>query len=291
MKERRRELRVIEENKVLLTMPEGSGSPGAGTVSYCFTRDISAGGVQILTGVKLEPGRRVKLEISLSGSRKSIRAAGEVRWVREVYEGEVFEAGLEFVSLHPDAEIALIDHVYGKKRGRRKGRKTGRLTALVAMLSVLSFGCGTPSEETQVKDLIREAAHLAEKRDSVSLMDLLARDYSDFQGRDKAATRLMIDEYLRSFRGVVIHVLGAEVVIEEPGRLATVTADMTLSSGAAEAFRKIVRFTGDLYRFDLEVAKDPPEGWKIIYADWRAISLPDLFPESLESLKKIFPGS
>lgn len=291
MKERRRDIRVIEENKVLLTMPEGPGSPGGGMSSYCFTRDISAGGARILTGVKLEPGQRVRLEISLSGSRKTIRAAGEVRWVREVYEGEVFEAGLEFVGLHPDAEIALIDHVYGKKRGRRKGRKTGRITVLVAMLSALCLGCGRPSDETQVKDLIREAAHLAEKRDAASLMALLARDYSDFQGRDKAETRLMVEEYLRSFRGVVIHVLGAEVAIEEPGRSATVRADMTLSSGAAEAFRKIVRFTGDLYRFDLEVAKDPPEDWKIVYAGWRAISLPDLFPESLESLKRIFPGS
>lgn len=177
-----------------------------------------------------------------------------------------------------------------RMRTLRRGGLRGLTAAALAAFFLLHVGCGAPSEEIQVKELVREAASLAEKRDSAALMDLLARDYSDFQGRDKAATKILVDDYLRSFRGVVIHVLSAEVEIEEPGRRASVTADMVFSSGAAEAFRKIVRFTGDFYRFDLEVEKDPREGWKVAFAEWRSISLPDLFPESLEALKKLFPG-
>ena len=122
MKDRRRDIRITEENKVILTCPADRDPRRAGKVFYSFTRDISAGGVRILTGARLEPGDRVRLEIALSGSRKTIRTAGEVHWVREVYEGEVFEAGLSFVNLDPESEIALIDHVYGRSRGPRSSR-------------------------------------------------------------------------------------------------------------------------------------------------------------------------
>lgn len=122
MKNRRRDIRITEENKVLLTVPAGRGPERDGTVFYSFTRDISAGGVRVLTGARLEPGGRVRLEIALSGSRRTIRTAAEVRWVREVYENEVFEAGLVFVNLDPESEIALIDHVYGRARGRKASR-------------------------------------------------------------------------------------------------------------------------------------------------------------------------
>lgn len=162
--------------------------------------------------------------------------------------------------------------------------------AALATLLLLHSGCGTPSEETRVKDTIGEAASLAEKRDLAALMDLLAPGYLDFRGRDKEATKAMVEDYLRSFRGVVVHVLGTKVEITEPGTRAAVTADMVFSSGAAEAFRKLVRFTGDYFRFDLELEKDSGAGWRIAFAEWWSVSLSDLFPESLEILRELFPN-
>jgi predicted fused transcriptional regulator/phosphomethylpyrimidine kinase len=53
------------------------------------------------------------VDITLSRSRKRIRAVAEVRWVRELYEGEVYEAGLQFAGLDPDDEFALMDHIFG----------------------------------------------------------------------------------------------------------------------------------------------------------------------------------
>jgi uncharacterized protein (TIGR02266 family) len=126
MKDRRRDIRILEENKVLLTVPADRDPARAGEVFYSFTRDISVGGARILTGARLEPGERVRLEIALSGSRRSLRMAAEVRWVREVYEGEVFEVGLAFVNVDPEAEIALIDHVYGRARGKSPLRARAR---------------------------------------------------------------------------------------------------------------------------------------------------------------------
>jgi hypothetical protein len=41
----------------------------------------------------------------------------EVRWVRELYDREVFEVGLQFADLDPDDEFALMDHIFGGREG------------------------------------------------------------------------------------------------------------------------------------------------------------------------------
>jgi c-di-GMP-binding flagellar brake protein YcgR len=117
MKDRRRDVRVIEENRVVLSLMTGDVRPGAPAVFYSLTRDISLGGVRIMTAAALEAGGRVLLDITLSRSRKRIRSVAQVRWVRELYAGEVYEAGLEFVGLDPSSELVLMDHIFGGKDG------------------------------------------------------------------------------------------------------------------------------------------------------------------------------
>ena len=113
MKERRRDIRLVEENKAVVSRMTGEIKPGSPAVYYSLTQDISMGGVRIMTDAPLERGERVRVDITLSRSRKRIRAGAEVRWVRELYEGEVFEAGLQFAGLDPDDEFALMDHIFG----------------------------------------------------------------------------------------------------------------------------------------------------------------------------------
>jgi len=115
MKDKRRDVRLVEENKVVVSLMTGEIHPGTPTVFYSLTRDISMGGVRIMTSAPLEPGARLRLDLTLGRSRKRIRAVAEVRWSRELYGHEVFEAGLQFVGLEPDAEFALIDHIFGVK--------------------------------------------------------------------------------------------------------------------------------------------------------------------------------
>lgn len=116
MKERRRDIRIVEENKVVVSLMTGEVHPGTPTVFYSLTRDISMGGVRIMTAAPLEVGTRVRLEITLAKSHKRIRAVAEVRWTRELYAREVFDVGLQFVGLEPEAEMALMDHIYGPKK-------------------------------------------------------------------------------------------------------------------------------------------------------------------------------
>lgn len=119
MNDRRRDIRLVEENKVAVT-PVGDRPAGEAPVVYhCLTRDVSLGGLRIMTTAPFEPGTRVRLELTLGRSRKRIRAAAEVRWVRELYAHEVLEVGLLFTGLDPDAEFALMDHIFGGKKSRR----------------------------------------------------------------------------------------------------------------------------------------------------------------------------
>ena len=117
MKDRRRDVRLIEENKVVVSLMTGEVRPGVPVVFYSLTRDVSMGGLRIMTGASLEAGSRVRVDLTLSRSRKRIQAVAEVRWARGLYAGEVFEAGLQFVDLEPDAEFALMDHIFGGKNG------------------------------------------------------------------------------------------------------------------------------------------------------------------------------
>lgn len=115
MKDRRRDIRIVEENKVVLSLMTGEVHPGLPTVFHSLTRDISMGGVRVMTVAPLDVGTRVRLEITLGRSRKRIRAIAEVRWVRELYGREVFDVGLQFVGLEPHAEFTLIDHIFGTR--------------------------------------------------------------------------------------------------------------------------------------------------------------------------------
>ena len=113
MKDKRREVRIVEENKVVVSLMTGEVRASLPGVFYSLTRDVSMGGLRIMTVAPLEAGARVRVDLTLGRSRKRIRAVAEVRWVRDLYAGEVFEAGLQFVGLEPDAEFALINHIFG----------------------------------------------------------------------------------------------------------------------------------------------------------------------------------
>jgi hypothetical protein len=117
MRDRRTDVRLVEENKVVISLMTGEVRPGIPGVYYSLTRDISMGGIRLMTSAPLEPGSRVRVDITLGRSRKRIKAVAEVRWVRDLYGGEVFEAGLQFVGLEPDDEFALMDHIFGGRDG------------------------------------------------------------------------------------------------------------------------------------------------------------------------------
>ena len=113
-RERRRDSRITEEDKVLIELLTNGQPPADRTIINALTRDVSAGGVRLLANVLLPVGTLLKVEVVLSGRRRVVHATGIVRWARPVYEEELFEIGIEFTNISPDEKMLLLEHTYKK---------------------------------------------------------------------------------------------------------------------------------------------------------------------------------
>jgi hypothetical protein len=164
------------------------------------------------------------------------------------------------------------------------------LAAAAVAAAIGMPGCARPSDEAAIRAFLETAVSRAERRDVRGLMELFAADYRDFEGRDPAATEKLVEGYLGRYHGLVIHLLGSRVGEVAPEGSATVECEVALSHGAAEVLRKLVRFAGEYYRFTFEVRKTAPGTWRFTSGAWESIDLGELFPESLEVLRKLFPG-
>jgi len=171
-----------------------------------------------------------------------------------------------------------------------KARRASFPWALVlAAAALIPAGCGRPAEEVRIREFLKKSVVLAENRDIAGLMDHFSPEYSDFEGRDKASTERLIADYLGEFRGIVIHLLSSRVDVSGPDGRAAVECEMSFSHGAAEVLRKLFSATSEFYRFRFNLEKNGKSEWRLVYAEWRSISLADLLPESLRILKKLFP--
>ncbi|MBN2266490.1 MAG: hypothetical protein JW775_11830 [Candidatus Aminicenantes bacterium] len=161
----------------------------------------------------------------------------------------------------------------------------------LAMTGLLALACGKPSDEALIRDLLKRTAARAEKGDTAGMMEAFAPDYVDFEGRDGEGTLRLVAGYLGRYRRVVIHLLGTRVGPVGPDGRASLECEVSLSHGAAEALRKIIRYAGEFYRFRIELGKTGPGEWRFTYAEWEPVGPAGLFPESLDVLRELFPGS
>ncbi len=161
-------------------------------------------------------------------------------------------------------------------------------TIIISVLFFVFFfdSCTQKTDEDLILEFMEKISRYAEKKDIDSIMMNLAYDYSDFEGRDKWEAKGMIDGYFKQYRGIVIHVLSTrieEISLPE----AFVQSEVALSSGAARVFRKLVRFSTENYRLTLKLIKRD-DRWQIQHAEWKYVTLDDLYPESLTVFNKIF---
>ncbi|MEW5900070.1 MAG: PilZ domain-containing protein [Acidobacteriota bacterium] len=114
-RQRRRESRINEEDKVVIELLTNGRPPQEKTIISALSKDISPGGVRIVTNVSLPVETLLKLEIVLPKRRRLIQATGVVRWARSVYEDDLFEMGIEFKDISPEDKMSLLEHTYRKR--------------------------------------------------------------------------------------------------------------------------------------------------------------------------------
>jgi hypothetical protein len=159
------------------------------------------------------------------------------------------------------------------------------VVCLAVGLALLVAACGGTGEEERLVERFKSLAALAEDEDAAGIMDALSDDYEDFEGRDKAAAGDMIRGYFESYRGIVLNVLGIRVG-DLQGSEASLEADVTFSSGAVEALRRLVKIAGQYYRIDVRWVKRDGV-WLASYAEWREVGLDELLSESRDKLQDI----
>lgn len=112
MKERRKDQRKSEETRVLIETLPTPGSSKSQTF-YALTQDVSLGGARIRTDKYFPVGTRLRVSLTLSRIREIIRLDAEVRWISPLFEGELYDMGVEFDhKVHGDI-MTLIRHIFG----------------------------------------------------------------------------------------------------------------------------------------------------------------------------------
>ncbi len=127
MKERRKEMRLPEENRVAIGCRPGGGS-GDGDSIQALTQDLSLGGARILTHTAFAPGAELVMTVCLSKSKQVAKFRGLVRWVRNIDEG-VYEIGVEFMHKIPGDILTLISHLFRKHQSVPTKLQAGEASA------------------------------------------------------------------------------------------------------------------------------------------------------------------
>jgi c-di-GMP-binding flagellar brake protein YcgR len=112
--ERRKRKRIKDESKVVFRIVSKDDIPHSKNVSYSLTRDISLTGAKVLTDTLLPVDTTVKTRLMLGKAQKLINAVAKIRWVKTLYDDELFEMGVEFIDTNPESVVHLIEHIYRK---------------------------------------------------------------------------------------------------------------------------------------------------------------------------------
>jgi len=155
------------------------------------------------------------------------------------------------------------------------------------MAALLGPSCHRRTVADEIIETIDHIVRLAEDKDLGAILSFMAEDFGDFEGRDKAGLGALLASYFEGRTGIVAHRLSTRIIGFEADR-ADVEAEVALSSGGAEALRRLVRISPDVYRIRLDLGQAGGR-WLVRYAEWSPIGLDGLLPESLVELKKIFP--
>lgn len=137
--------------------------------------------------------------------------------------------------------------------------------ALAAIFALAGCGpSGTPEDE--IRALVDAAELAAEERDATDLRALIADDYRDPSGRSAGDVRSVLHGYLVAHQSIrlITRIDSIELEGTELARL-KVTVGMLGRDANSDSNWDLA---GDVYRFDLRLAREDDE-WRVIRAGWQ----------------------
>ena len=111
MAENRKAQRFREEKKVVIEFYHGGKNLRPNNVTYALTRDVSEGGVRLLTDRYFSVGTLLKITLSLSRKRQIVNVVAKVKWVQNFHTSDLYEMGIEFMHEIPESiKTMMSDH-------------------------------------------------------------------------------------------------------------------------------------------------------------------------------------
>ena len=111
-REKRKEPRRDDELPVEIEILTDETDSGPTRVLYAQIKDISAGGVKILTSVYIPLDTPIELKITLPNLGETIGPIGKVVWGKHIEDSEMYEMGIEFEDTQPDILCTLLEYIY-----------------------------------------------------------------------------------------------------------------------------------------------------------------------------------
>lgn len=115
MAENRKDPRFKEEKKVVIEFYPAGKSLRSNSVTYALTRDVSEGGVRLLTDRYFPLGTLLKITLSLSKTRQIVNVVAKVKWVQNFHTSDLYEMGIEYMHDIPESVKTMMSDHQGKE--------------------------------------------------------------------------------------------------------------------------------------------------------------------------------
>ena len=116
MDEKRGTRRLKDENEITATIISGGKKPLKEKFFYNHSKDISVSGARIRANIFLPVDTLLHIDFTLKNMQQKINAIGKVKWTKDLFGGDSFEAGVEFFNT-PSGEIKkLADYISFKQK-------------------------------------------------------------------------------------------------------------------------------------------------------------------------------
>lgn len=133
--------------------------------------------------------------------------------------------------------------------------------------TLLACGKAEITPEQEIRALVREAEIAAEERQVGDFARLISEQYYDRQGNDKETLLRMLRLQMIRNQAIYLLVQTGDISLRE-NKSATAIVRVAMAGGPLAGLEDLPRLGAELYRFDLELAKETGR-WRIVSASWR----------------------
>jgi len=155
-----------------------------------------------------------------------------------------------------------------------------RSMIVAAALAATLLGCGggdalTPEQEIGAAlETFKQAAH---ERDVSAAAEIFSDEYGDTAGRDKAAIKAVVLQYFMGHEAIHILYRVRRLELAEPPQAAHVTLAAAVTGAPVSEVGELEDLNADIFTFDLTMAREDDERWRIRSVQWKRASIADLF--------------